>query len=491
MPTEIRTGGSVAGFRLEALLGEGGMGAVYLARDASGGRVALKLLRPELADNERFRGRFLRESRLAADLDHPHVVRTFAAGEEDGQLYLSMAYVEGSDLREVLRREGRLEPRRTLDLLTQVASALDAAHAAALVHRDVKPGNILISESGEGEHADICDFGLARHVPSVRSLTGDRGFAGTIDYVPPEQIEGGAMDHRADVYSLGCVLFECLSGARPFERESELSVVFAHLNEPPPRLSELRPELPQAFDDVFATALAKSPADRYSSCGELVEAARGALDGSRVSRGPRRRVAVGAVAALAAAMGAVTALVLASGSTPAEAAAITPSSIAGARLGLPESAYAELVGGRRRRDVLPESGHVRLTFVDREVAVYFKGLTDTAVEVTTWNKAYRTTEGVGPCSTLPQVKKAYGTRLKPSNQNTIDGHVYAYTVGRSLIFAFNGPPPHPAQRVTAVALYYGDAPEADVAGGSLSFAGFIAINEADESTCDPSGRSSR
>jgi serine/threonine-protein kinase len=483
MPTEIRTGGSVAGFRLEELLGEGAMAAVYLARDPSDARVALKILRPELAEDERFRARFLRESRLAAGLDHPHAVRTFAAGEEDGHLYLSMAYVEGSDLREVLRREGRLDPRRTLDLLVQVASALDAAHAAGLVHRDVKPGNILISESFEGEHADICDFGLARHVSSVRSLTGDRGFAGTIDYVPPEQIEGGAIDHRADIYSLGCVLFECLSGARPFERESELSVVFAHLNEPPPRLSELRPELPQALDAVFATALAKSPAARYSSCRELMDAARGALEGRRVSRRPRRRVLLGTAAAVLAAAGAATVVLLVSGSTPAEAAAITPTSIAGARLGLPESAYAKLVGGPSSREVLPASGHVKLTFFDRDVAVYFKGLTDTAVQITTWNRAYRTTEGVGPCSTLAQVEKAYGDRLKRSRFNTVDGHTYAYTVGRSLIFAFNGLPPHPSKRVTAVALYYGDAPEAGVDGGALSFAGYIAINETDESNC--------
>ncbi len=149
-----------------------------------------------------------------------------------------MAYVEGSDLRELLKRDVRLEPERTSNLLDQVAEALDAAHAAGLVHRDVKPGNILLGRDGEAERAYVCDFGLARHVTSVSSLTGDRGFVGTIDYVPPEQIEGGQIDGRADVYSLGCVLYECLAGERPFERESELSVVFAHLNESPPRLSE-------------------------------------------------------------------------------------------------------------------------------------------------------------------------------------------------------------------------------------------------------------
>jgi hypothetical protein len=194
-------------------------------------------------------------------------------------------------------------------------------------------------------------------------------------------------------------------------------------------------------------------------------------------------VLLGTAAAVLAAAGAATVVLLASGSTAAEAAAITPTSIAGARLGLAESAYAKLVGGQSSREVLPVSGHVKLTFFDRDVAVYFKGLTDTAVQITTWNRAYRTTEGVGPCSTLAQVKKAYGKRLKRSPFNTVGGQTYAYTVGRSLIFAFNGLPPHPSKRVTAVALYYGDAPEAGVDGGALSFAGYIAINETDESSC--------
>ena len=263
--------------------GPGAMGTVYLARDAATDRrVALKVLAPELARDERFRRRFLRESAVAAALRHPNVVRTLAAGDEDGLLYLAMEYVDGVDLRELLRDDGRLAPERAVRLVSEVAGALDAAHDKGLVHRDVKPGNVLVSRVEEPERAYVCDFGLARHVSSVWSLTGDRGFVGTIDYVPPEQIEGGSIDRRADVYSLGCVLFECLTGERPFPRESELSVVFAHLNEPPPRVSELCPELPEAFDGVVATALAKSPDDRYSSCGELAAAARAALDGRPV-----------------------------------------------------------------------------------------------------------------------------------------------------------------------------------------------------------------
>jgi ABC-type transport system substrate-binding protein/tRNA A-37 threonylcarbamoyl transferase component Bud32 len=312
MESEVATGTRVGGFRVVSLIGDGAMGRVYLADELQcRRRVALKLLVPELARDERFRRRFLRESRLAAQIDHPHVVPTFASGEEEGVLYLAMGYVEGSDLRELLRRDGKLEPGRTLDLLDQVADGLDAAHALGLVHRDVKPANILVAPAEGGERAYVCDFGLARHVSSVRSLTGELAMVGTIDYVPPEQIEGGPIDGRADVYSLACVLFECLAGARPFDRESELSVIFAHLNAPPPRLTDLRPELPEAFDSVFTTALAKSPQDRYATCRELVGAARAALRGQAIEPQKKRRrrllVALAGLAAAAAVGGTIVA----------------------------------------------------------------------------------------------------------------------------------------------------------------------------------------
>ena len=316
MRPELRSGSVVGGFRVESLLGRGAMGTVYLAEETTTGRrVALKLLAPELARDERFRRRFLRETELAATLGHAHVVRTLGSGEEEGDLYLAMDYIHGSDLRELLRREGRLEPGRAVTLVEQVAAALDAAHAAGLVHRDVKPGNILVAPDADGAHAYVCDFGLARHVSSVSSLTGERGFVGTIDYVPPEQIEGGTLDGRADVYSLGCVLFECLAGRRPFDRESELSVVFAHLNEPPPRLSEVRPDLPVAFDAVFATALAKSPDERYSTCGQLAAAAEAALRGETLARRrvSRHRLVLSGVAVLAAAGAVVAGLLVAGG----------------------------------------------------------------------------------------------------------------------------------------------------------------------------------
>src|SRR5262249_3970338 len=323
MQSPLAAGTVVAGFRVESLIGEGAMGAVYRATAPDGRVVALKLLSAELARDDRFRQRFLRESRIATTLNHPHIVPTSASGEEGGVLFLAMTYIEGSDLRQLLRVEGRLDRELALDLVGQVAEALDAAHKVGLVHRDVKPGIVLVATRPEGEHAYVCDFGLARHVSSVSSLTGERGFVGTIDYVPPEQIEGGPIDGRADVYSLGCVFFECLAGERPFERDSELSVVFAHLNEPPPRVSEARPELPQELDAVFATALAKSPDDRYSSCGELVAAAQAALQGKTFVRRKvrRRRFLIAAAAVALAAAGTAGGLLETRGAGTTKAAA--------------------------------------------------------------------------------------------------------------------------------------------------------------------------
>jgi tRNA A-37 threonylcarbamoyl transferase component Bud32 len=484
MRPTVSAGTVLAGFRIQRLIGEGAMGAVYLAEDTAGRRVALKLLSPELANDERFRRRFLRESHLAATLDHAHVVSTVASGEEDGVLFLAMAYVEGSDLRELLRREGRLEPTRALALISEVAEALDAAHAAGLVHRDVKPGNILVAgESGE-EHAYICDFGLARHVSSVSSLTSDRGFVGTIDYVSPEQIEGAELDARADIYSLGCVLYESLAGERPFERESELSVVFAHLNEPPPRLTHVPPELSTALDDVFATALAKSPDDRYRTCGGLVTAARAGLAGRGVARPQRgrRRLLLAAAAVAAAVAVTVSGILLTRGGGSAARASISQSAIAGARLGLKAPAYKRLFGVGARQDVFSPPNYPVLIFTLRKTAVYFDHSTRKGIIVTTWNAADRTAAGVGPCSSLEQLKAAYGSALKPSPFNTQKGQVYAYTVGPNLLFAMGGKPPVPSKTVAAVALYDGNGPHNDgtgvkVGGGTLPYAGFVALSE--------------
>jgi serine/threonine-protein kinase len=298
------------------------MGAVYRATDVRLGRsVALKLLVPELAENERFRERFLRESQIAASLDHPHIVPIYAAGEADGQLYLAMRYVEGYDLRQLIAREAPLEPERALRLIDQVADALDAAHERGLIHRDVKPGNVLIAGRSGREHCYLTDFGLTKQSSSISGLTGTGELVGTIEYVSPEQIRGDRIDGRSDVYSLGCVLYECLTAKRPFARDSEVATLWAHVHEPPPPLRGLGGEI----DRVMAKALAKAPADRIGTCGALVAAARAALGLERRATRPRparvRQLApsrrlLGVVAAAAAALVAavVAALVLLGGS---------------------------------------------------------------------------------------------------------------------------------------------------------------------------------
>ncbi|HYX85905.1 MAG TPA: ABC transporter substrate-binding protein [Gaiellales bacterium] len=281
MPIDVTVGTIVAGYRIERELGRGASGAVYLARDEHLDRpAALKLLSAELASDERFRERFLRESRIVARLDHPSVVPVYAAGEFEGRLYLAMRYVDGGDLGEAIELEGRLEPSRTLSLLRQVADALDAAHAEGLIHRDVKPGNILV---GAGDRAYLADFGLAKHATTVQSLSRDSPFSGTIAYVAPEQIQGGAVDGRCDVYALGCVAFQCLTGRTPFDRDTDVAVVLAHLQDAPPAVSALRPDLPSAVDAVIGRALAKRPDDRYATCAELFEDAAAALGGAELA----------------------------------------------------------------------------------------------------------------------------------------------------------------------------------------------------------------
>jgi predicted Ser/Thr protein kinase len=489
MSPAVTAGTILAGFRLESLIGEGAMGAVYLAEDTQrGGRVAVKVLAQQLANDDRFRRRFLRESQLAASLDHPHIVPIVAAGEENGVLYLAMQHVEGSDLRELHRREGRLEPERALELVAQVAEALDAAHAAGLVHRDVKPGNVLVAARPDGEHVFVCDFGLARHLSTASSLTTDRGMIGTIDYIPPEQIEGGAIDARADVYSLGCVLFECLAGARPFDRESELSVVFAHLNEPAPRLSDLRPDLPAAFDGVFATALAKSPDDRYSTCHELVESAVAALQGKVFVRRKlrRRRLLLAAVAVLAATGAAIGGVLASGGGSDIGPASISQTAIAGLKLGLPVEAYTQRFGGWRA-ETLTELGFAALTFQSPKVAVYFPPKGKKAIIITTWNRDHRTAKGVGPCSTRQELKSAYGEELTPAKSvtSTERERVPAYLVGRNLLFAMSPD----FRTVQVVALYDGGASRAHLPGGSESYANYVAQVEAPSHVSDVSAGS--
>ncbi len=277
---QLQHGDTLAGYRIETRVGDGSTGEVYTALDTSlDRRVALKVLRPDLARDDRFRERFLRESRVAASLEHPNIVPIHAVGEEGDVLFIAMRYVDGRDLGEILDQAGRLDPERTLALLAQVASALDAAHDRGLVHRDVKPGNILVARHGDREQAYLCDFGLAKHASTVTSLTGERSVFGTVDYLAPEQIEGRPVDGRIDVYGLGCVLYECLAGTPPFARENELAAIVAHLREPPPRLTEQREDLPAAIDEVVARALAKDRDERYATCGDLMLATATALAG--------------------------------------------------------------------------------------------------------------------------------------------------------------------------------------------------------------------
>jgi serine/threonine protein kinase len=275
LPTWLAPGSRVAGYLLEKLVGVGGMAAVFRARDVRLGRVvALKLL----AGDEAVRERFVREARAVAAVDHPHIIPVYEAGEESGMQYIAMRFVAGDDLQVVIRREGGLRPRRAAAFISPVASALDAAHDAGLVHRDVKPANMLVDVGpGRPEHVYLSDFGLARGILSVDKLTTAGQFLGTPDYASPEQISGQPVDGRVDQYALACVAYELLSGSVPFRREEPLASLYAHLYAPPPRLTAVRHDLPETIDHVLARALAKAPEDRFDSCGDFADALRDAL----------------------------------------------------------------------------------------------------------------------------------------------------------------------------------------------------------------------
>ena len=314
-------GETLASYRIEEVIGRGGMSVVCRAHDLKLERpVALKLLSADLAENPRFRDRFLRESRLAASLDHPNIIPIYDAGEADGRLYIAMKLVDGTDLKGLLRREGPLAAARAIQLLAPVALALDAAHAHGLVHRDVKPANVLVALEPH-EQVYLADFGLTKKVTTVSGPTITGQLLGTVDYVSPEQIRGGRVDGRSDVYSLACVLFECLVGSPPFERDSDIAVLLAHLNDPPPRVTELRPELSAGLDAVVASGLSKDSEARPTTCTTLLVAAERASLGAKRSRAAllsgtlkrtvRRRgpLLVGALAAIGAAALAASATV--------------------------------------------------------------------------------------------------------------------------------------------------------------------------------------
>ena len=293
---ELSDGDEFAGYRIERRLGRGGMGILFLALEPGlERRVALKLIAPEAAADDVFAQRFAEESKIAASIEHPNVVPIYAAGEVDGIPYIAMRYVAGSDLGVRIAREGRLDPELAVALIAQIGNGLDAIHAAGLVHRDVKPANVLLSGEEGAEHAYITDFGVARNVATQSGLTQTGRFVGTLDYVAPEQISGGSIDARVDVYALGCLLYKLLTGQVPFQREGEAARLYAHLNDPPPNPSLYVPAVSMGLDDVVVRAMSKQPDDRYPSAGDLGRAAQAALSGTAVPI-PERTVATGAAA---------------------------------------------------------------------------------------------------------------------------------------------------------------------------------------------------
>jgi hypothetical protein len=277
-----RIGTAFAGYRIEGLLGRGGMGVVYRAEHPRlGVTVALKVMEPDLAMNEAFRERFVREARAAARIRHPNIIPIYDAGEWDGDLYIAMRWIEGDDLRSILRKDGVLSTKQTYVVGLQIASALDAAHRSGLVHRDVKPGNILIEPGPDLDSAPIAylaDLGLTKSVDAHSGVTGSGELLGTIDYIAPEQISESRVDGRADVYSLACVLFECLTGSVPYVRENQAAVLWAHLHDEVPRATTVKPSLARAVDAALARGMAKSPEDRFPTSRELVAALQSALE---------------------------------------------------------------------------------------------------------------------------------------------------------------------------------------------------------------------
>ncbi len=271
-PAGLADSGSVqiASYQTVEEIGRGGMAVVYRARDVRLGRwVALKVLAGDLARDDAFRRRFIRESRAAAAVDHPNIIPIFDAGEAGGVLFIAMRYVGGQDVHHLLNRAGPLPPARAAGIVTQVAAALDAAHACGLVHRDVKPANMLLgglAEDGSEDHVYLSDFGISKTSQATTNLTLTGQVLGTLNYLAPEQIEGRAVDGRADAYSLACAAFEMLAGEPPFRRDQSLAVMWAQLSAPPPPLTRFRPDLSAAVDQVMFRGLAKAPEDRYPSC---------------------------------------------------------------------------------------------------------------------------------------------------------------------------------------------------------------------------------
>jgi serine/threonine-protein kinase len=272
--SDRRIGQRFGDYVVEEQIGRGGMGVVFRARHVDSGEiVALKLMAPDLADNPAFRERFIREAEAGPNLGHPNIVPVFETGEADGELFIAMELIEGTDLKGLIEQEGRLEPKRALSIFRQAASALDAAHESGMVHRDVKPQNILIvprETAQEDDRAYLTDFGLIRPMASETTASRTGQVFGSVAYMAPELIEGIPADGRADVYALGCVLYECLTGKVPFERDNEVSAVWAHIHEDPPLLTDTDRDLPGGLNDAVFKAMSKHPDDRFLTCGEFI-----------------------------------------------------------------------------------------------------------------------------------------------------------------------------------------------------------------------------
>src|SRR3954466_2115419 len=292
---ELRPGEEFAGHRIEGVLGRGGMGVVYRVTDLRLNRaVALKVITPALSADDDLRRRFQRESQLAASVRQPNVVTIYQAGESDGLLFVTMELIQGTDLRGMISQRGRIDMASSAAIVTQIAMALDAAHATGLVHRDVKPANVLIADA-QPLHVYLTDFGLTKRTSSQSGITKTGLFVGPIDYAAPEQIKGWPVDARADVYALGCVLFEMIAGQPPFRRENEYATMYAHTSDPPPALSSMAAGVSPALDAAVARALEKAPEDRFQSAGDFARAVAASVAGDTVIE-PERTVAVGPAA---------------------------------------------------------------------------------------------------------------------------------------------------------------------------------------------------
>jgi serine/threonine protein kinase len=331
MPAGLAPGSRIGGYLLEGLVGAGGMAAVFRARDERLGRVAaLKLLAAGPTADEAVRRRFVREARAVAAVDHPHIIPVYGVGEADGVLFIAMRFVAGGDLRVVVGREGGLPPGRAAAFISPVASALDAAHQAGLVHRDVKPANVLVDAGPDRpEHVYLSDFGLARGLFSAGGLTRAGQFVGTPEYAAPEQINGRRVDGRADQYALACVAYTLLTGSALFEREEPMAMLYAHLFEPPPRVTALRPDLSRAVDRVLDVALAKAPENRYPRCGAFADALREALgvapyDPTRPRRLPDQPTVTAAPPSAGPVLTATAPLTISADLSPPRAAAAPP-----------------------------------------------------------------------------------------------------------------------------------------------------------------------